>query len=142
MDYLKEKLFSGDLKPGDEINLTELGTILGISRTPIREALIQLMKDGFIEGFSRKGFKIKRLVRQEIEDLYAVGGILESEILKAACEKMTASDFEAAETDFSFGRSRFVEMYRTFTSSGMLSSTFFCAAPREPGPGGIPRSRR
>jgi DNA-binding GntR family transcriptional regulator len=96
-DYLKKELFSGEINPGDEINLTELGNILGISRTPIREALIQLMKDGFIEGFSRKGFKIKRLERQEIKDIYAVGGLLESEIMKTACDKMTDSDFEAVE---------------------------------------------
>jgi DNA-binding GntR family transcriptional regulator len=97
MDYLKEKLFAGELKPGEEINLTELSKILGISRTPIREALIQLMKDGFIDGYSRKGFKIKRLEKKEIQDLYAVGGMLESEILKAACDGMSPSDFEAVE---------------------------------------------
>ena len=53
MDYLKNQLNTGDLKPGDEINITSLSGTLGVSRTPIREALIQLVKEGFIETDTR-----------------------------------------------------------------------------------------
>ncbi len=97
MDYLKNQLIGGELKPGDEINFKVLCETIGVSRTPIREALIQLMKDGFIEVASRKGFRIKKLTKKEIEDLYDTGGLLEAEIMKSACDKMTEDDIKKLE---------------------------------------------
>ena len=97
MDYLKGQLMYGEIMPGEEINFRALCETLGVSRTPVREALIQLMKDGFIEIASRKGFRIKRITLKEIEDLYGIGGLLESEIVKSACEKMTDEDIKKLE---------------------------------------------
>ena len=97
MDYLKQRLLDGEICPGEEINLTTLSETLGVSRTPVREALIQLMKDGFIEGATRKGFRIKQADRREIRDLYEIGGLLESEIVKAACDAMTGEQIEQLE---------------------------------------------
>jgi DNA-binding GntR family transcriptional regulator len=97
MDYLKGQLMHGEIKPGEEINFKALCETLGVSRTPIREALIQLMKDGFIEVVSRKGFRIKKITLKEIEDLYEIGGLLESEIVKSACDKLTDEDIKKLE---------------------------------------------
>ena len=97
MDYLKQQLVDGEISPGEEINLSKLGEILGVSRTPIREALIQLLKDGFIEDTTRKGFRIKKLIRKDIDDLYEIGGLLESELVNAASEKMTDADIAKLE---------------------------------------------
>lgn len=92
MDYLKEKLNTGELNPGDEINVTELLETLGVSRTPIREALIQLKKDGYIENVSRKEFRIKKLSIDEIEYIYQIIGLLESEAVKITCDKITEEE--------------------------------------------------
>ena len=78
MDYLKDQLNQDVLKPGDEIHITELSETLGVSRTPIREALIQLVKEGFVDLESRKMFRIRKLTLKEIKYMYQIIGLLEA----------------------------------------------------------------
>jgi DNA-binding GntR family transcriptional regulator len=96
-DYLKERLAKGELKPGEEINLTSVCETLGVSRSPVREAMIQLIKEGFIEAAERRRFRIKKLTPHEIRDLYECGGLLESEIVMTACDKITEDGLDALE---------------------------------------------
>jgi len=133
--YLKQQLIDGDLKAGDEINLTSLCGTLGVSRTPVREALVQLIKDGFIEEATRKGFRIKKLSLLEIRDIYLIGGLLESEVVKIACERMSDEDIsrceallDASEAALSNGddatyaanNSQFNELLRSFCPNALL----------------------
>lgn len=133
--YLKQQLIDGDLKAGDEINLTSLCETLGVSRTPVREALVQLIKDGFIEEATRKGFRIKKLNLLEIRDIYLIGGLLESEVVKIACERMSDEDIsrceallDASEAALSNGdnatyaanNSQFNELLRSFCPNALL----------------------
>jgi DNA-binding GntR family transcriptional regulator len=97
MDYLKNQLNRGGVKPGNEINLNALSETLGISKTPIREALIQLVKDGFIETTSRRAFRIKRLSLKDIKDIYQVIGLLEAESSKTAVDKITSEEIKKLE---------------------------------------------
>lgn len=92
MDYLKRQLNNRELKPGDEINLKVISKSLGISRTPIREALIQLLKDGFVEIISRRKFIIKRVTIEDIKYIYHVVGLLEAEAAKDACNKIADAE--------------------------------------------------
>jgi len=92
INYLKQRLSDGELHPGEEINLPSLCTTLDVSRTPVREALVQLVKDGFIEEATRKGFKIKKLDLAEIKDIYLIGGLLESAVVSIACDRMSEAD--------------------------------------------------
>jgi DNA-binding GntR family transcriptional regulator len=135
IDYLKQQLIDGALHPGDEINLTSLCETLGVSRTPVREALVQLMKEGFIEEATRRGFKIKKLGLPEIKDIYRVGGLLESEVVKIACDRISDEEIdrlavmldesEAALdrgdfTVFASKNSQFNELIRSFCPNGLL----------------------
>ncbi len=97
MDYLREEMEKGNLKPGARINEKQLCELLGISRTPIREALLQLEKEGFVEILPRKSIRIKKLTLKEIEDIYNAIGILESEAAEIACEKITKEDIKKME---------------------------------------------
>jgi len=136
IDYLKQRLLDGELHPGEEVNLTSLCETLGVSRTPVREALVQLIKDGFIEEATRKGFKIKKLGRSEIEDIYRIGGLLESEVVKIACDRMSDRDVERLEamlneSEAELGRgdhaayaaknSAFNEFMRSFCPNALLT---------------------
>ena len=96
MDYLKKQLNSGAIKPEEEVDINELSKILAVSRTPIREALLQLSKEGYIEHV-RKAFTIKRITQEEIKDIYQVVGILEAEASKTAANDITAEDITLLE---------------------------------------------
>lgn len=100
MDYLRQEMESGNLKPGERINEKEICQKLGISRTPIREALIQLEREGFIEISPRKSIRVKKLTLKEIEDIYNVVGTLEAEAAEIACDRLTPEDLERMEERF------------------------------------------
>ncbi len=100
MDYLRQEMESGHLKPGERLNEKEICLKLGISRTPIREALIQLAKEGFIEISPRKSIRVKKLTLEEIRDIYHVIGTLEAEAAEVACDLLSTEEIKAMEQKF------------------------------------------
>ena len=76
-EYLKEQMNAGKLKPGRLINQRELSVQLGVSRTPLRDTMIQLEAEGFLEIVPCKGIFIKQLTLQDIKEYFVMGGILE-----------------------------------------------------------------
>ena len=97
-DYIAEEIREGKLIPGQRISENDICSQLEISRTPVREALIQLAAEGVVESTSRKGFSIKSITIEELIELYTVIGALESTAAKLACGKLTKQDF----TDMEF----------------------------------------
>ncbi len=97
MDFLKDKLSKGELQPGEEINLTAVSETLGVSRSPVREALIQLVKEGFVDAAERRRFRIRKLTPAEVKDLYEIGGILEGEIVRDTCGVISDAELENLE---------------------------------------------
>ncbi|MDF2677085.1 MAG: GntR family transcriptional regulator [Bacillota bacterium] len=79
-NYISEKINDGSLKPDDKINEQQIADALNVSRTPIREALIQLASDGFLENTPRRGFRVKFLDIKKAQELYEVIGILDGRI--------------------------------------------------------------
>ena len=77
-DYLRGLLTSGRLKGGDFINQAELTAKLGISRTPLRDSLIQLEAEGFVSIIPSKGVRINPLTRDDIKNIYQIYGALEA----------------------------------------------------------------
>ena len=75
---LLELLLQGDLTPGSDINEQELCAQLGVSRTPLREALIRLEQDGFLRSDMSRGFTVRSPSESEIRDVYPIIGTLES----------------------------------------------------------------
>lgn len=81
---LLQELQSGRLKPGSRINEREIADALGVSRTPLREALLQLEFEGFVEASPNKGFSVTQPTPGTIRDLYEVVGSLEGLALRMA----------------------------------------------------------
>ena len=96
-EYLREQLHRGEIKPGSVINMDETSRKLGISKTPLRDALIQLEMEGFVTILPRRGVYVNILTLQDIKDYYQVIGALESTALLSASEYLKPSDIRKME---------------------------------------------
>jgi DNA-binding GntR family transcriptional regulator len=75
-------ILQGDLAPGQRLRDTDLAARLGVSRTPVREALLRLEREGFLSSQLHQGFSVKPLAEDEIRDLYPLVGLLECSALE------------------------------------------------------------
>ncbi len=95
LNRLREMTISYELKPGERLSEIELAERLGVSRTPVREALNRLVTDGFLEPASR-GFMRRPLDVQETLDLYEARLAIERECLRLAFERATPEQIAEA----------------------------------------------
>ncbi len=96
-NYLREKMNTGELLPGSFFNLREISEALGISTTPLREALVQLETEGFITIFHRRGAMANALSPKTIRNIYTIIGALESAALMCAAPRLTSEVLDAME---------------------------------------------
>lgn len=75
--HIQHKILSGELTAGDVISEQALANDIGISRTPIREAIGQLTAEGFLEQVAGRGTVVKRLTRADVVELYELREALE-----------------------------------------------------------------
>ena len=80
-EYLRDEISNRKLLPGAFININEISRQLGISKTPLRDAIIQLEIEGFVTVLPRRGVTVKKLTLQEIRDSYEIVGALEGSII-------------------------------------------------------------
>jgi DNA-binding GntR family transcriptional regulator len=71
-------IVSGESSPGTQIKDTALADQLGVSRTPVREALLRLTQEGFLESTPGRGFSVRRLELQEIRESFPILWTLEA----------------------------------------------------------------
>ena len=81
-EQIREMIVNGTLPAESRINEVHLSQQLGISRTPLREALAMLVSEGALENRPRKGNFVRPLTREEFESIYAIRPILDVEALK------------------------------------------------------------
>jgi DNA-binding GntR family transcriptional regulator len=81
---LVERMLREELKPGSRISDTALSRELGVSRTPIREALLRLEREGFLASDLGRGFSVKPLCLTEVEESYPILWTLEVLALRTA----------------------------------------------------------
>jgi len=67
---ISDMILKGVFKPGERLTETGLSKLLGFSRTPIREALRSLEKEGFLYIIPRKGARVATLTSQDIEEIF------------------------------------------------------------------------
>lgn len=92
---VRDMIIEGDLAPGSRIHEGNLGRALGVSRTPLREALKFLASEGLIELIPSRGAVVRRFTAKDVRDALAVMGGLEALAGRLACA--AASDAELAE---------------------------------------------
>ncbi|MGP3536047.1 GntR family transcriptional regulator [Microbacterium sp. RD1] len=74
--HVRDLILSGELRPGQRIDQDAVATDLGVSRLPVREALITLETEGLVEAIARRGVYVAQLERDDIRDHYAMYGQL------------------------------------------------------------------
>jgi DNA-binding GntR family transcriptional regulator len=92
-EHLLRKIFSGELTPGTALRESELSEQLGVSRTPIREALGRLAEYGVVQSRPNHGCLVSRFGREELIHLHQVREALEGMAAELACGKLSTEDF-------------------------------------------------
>ncbi len=110
-------IVSGRMRPGEAINEAALAARLGVSRTPVREALQRISDEGLIEVLAQNGTFIAPISRKALEEAYLIRTALETESASRAAGRLTAAAAEAfadniAAHELAIVRRRFVEAIR------------------------------
>jgi len=93
-EYLREQMRRGGILPGSAIDMEETSKKLGVSKTPLRDALLQLEMEDFVTILPRRMVVVKALTEQDIRNSYEIIGALESMALLKAFDRMTAADLD------------------------------------------------
>ena len=91
---LRQAILRGELKPGERLMEIQLANKLGVSRTPIREAIRKLELEGLVLMIPRKGAEVAEITEKSLKDVLEVRRALEELAVEIACEKMTAEQIE------------------------------------------------
>ena len=95
--FFWQQMQNGIFAPGTAINLNEISKKLGISKTPLRDALIQLETEGFVTILPRRGIIVNTLPLNEIKSYYEILGALESSALLSVFDNIKNSHIEQME---------------------------------------------
>jgi DNA-binding GntR family transcriptional regulator len=96
-DHLKQAIIDQDIEPGARLVENRIAQMLGISRTPLREALHKLEREDWIEKVSSGGFKVMTLSREDIEETFGIRSVLEAYAARLAAENHRSSDLAPLE---------------------------------------------
>jgi DNA-binding GntR family transcriptional regulator len=86
-DYVVERLFNGELRSGDRIDHDQLGEALGVSRLPVREALVMLERDGIVSTRYHRGVFIEPFHAESILDDFEIMGLLSGVAVRRLADK-------------------------------------------------------
>ena len=93
--HVREEIFSGRLKPGAKIDQDGIAARLGISKLPVREALISLEHEGLVENPARRGAYVARLTRDDILDHYRLIALVSGLAAQRAAAHLDAEEIES-----------------------------------------------
>jgi DNA-binding GntR family transcriptional regulator len=94
-EYLREQMRRGEILPGSAIDMEETSTKLGVSKTPLRDALLQLETEDFVTILPRRMVVVNSLGENDVRNYYEIIGALESTALLKAFDRLRATDVGA-----------------------------------------------
>lgn len=93
-EHLKAAILDGRFNPAERLTEEHLAEDLGVSRTPVREALHKLESEGLIKPLKTRGFIVFPDSKEEVEELFEIRSILEGYALKIISEKISEGDLD------------------------------------------------
>jgi DNA-binding GntR family transcriptional regulator len=88
-DRIKHLILCNEIMPGQKLSHQQLSERLGVSRTPVREALTRLVQEGYVSFLPKRGFTCKEIRLREAEELYELREALEAFAVERAVETLT-----------------------------------------------------
>lgn len=115
--YIRGLIVSGQLRPGESINEVAIAEQLGVSRTPVREAVKRISDEGLVNVFAQTGTFVAKISLKELEEAYVIRNALEMESARRAAAKLTAAHSELLEDnivahELAISRKKFGEAIR------------------------------
>ncbi len=98
---IRENIISMGLEPGCMVSENELAQIMGLSRTPVREALIELSKSGIVEIFPQHGSMVSRIDYDKVEEASFTRRVLEIAVVREVCRMATEADIRELDDNLS-----------------------------------------
>ena len=92
-DELRRRILNGDFPEGFQLKQDALAEDFGMSRIPIREALVQLESEGFVRILPHRGAQVSELSTAEIRELFELRVLLEPRLLRLSAPRLTAEDY-------------------------------------------------
>jgi len=106
-ELIRAAIVEGRLQPGQRLKEEELARELGISRTPVREALLFLQAEGLVESEPNRGATVRAYATAEIEDMYELRALLEGHAAHRAATRISEGDLgRLRESNERFGKLR------------------------------------
>ena len=96
-ERIKTLLINGQLEFDEVYSANQFAEILGVSRTPIREALLQLTAEGFFISLRGRGFKIKEFSEKEIRDFFETRKMIEAYVIEQLVDAVDEEDLKPLE---------------------------------------------
>jgi Transcriptional regulators len=94
---LRQAILKGELAPGERLMEIQLAEKLGVSRTPIREAIRKLELEGLVNMVPRKGAEVAKISERNLRDVLEVRRALEELAVELACKRITDEDLSQLE---------------------------------------------
>lgn len=94
---LRKSILNWTMPPGTEVSEAGLSQKLEMSKTPVREALVQLRSEGFVETYPRRGYRVLPITVADMNELFEIRTLVEAEAAALAAERATAEQFDELE---------------------------------------------
>ena len=111
-DKIKELIITGSLQPGELHNEKRLAEALGVSRTPVREALLELSREGMVTFVPGKGVEICKFTAEQVREVFEIRKIIEGYIIEKITERLTDKDIKEIDQNISHQEKTMVERDR------------------------------